>query len=249
MAFKDHFSVVAAEYSRFRPRYPSALFDFLSRQAPSTCRAWDCATGSGQAAVGLADFFDHVIATDASAAQVEQATPKPRVEYRVATAEDSGLEASSVDLVTVAQAIHWFDLEKFYAEVRRVGRPGACLALWGYFLLSCNPEIDALIDVYYRDTLGPYWPPERRIVERRYRDLAFPFEEISSPEFFMESDWSLDELVGYLSTWSALKKYRESTGLDPLPAFRESLLEKWGPASERKRMHWPVFLRLGRLQG
>lgn len=248
MTFQDHFSSLATDYARYRPRYPEALFRYLSDLAPGRRLAWDCATGSGQAAVGLAEFFKRVIATDASEAQLAQAESHARVEYRVAPAEASGLPPASVDLVTVAQALHWFDLEKFYAEVRRVARPGGVLAAWTYALFRCDPAVDAVIGDFYEGILGNYWTPERRLVEQGYRTLPFPFREGKPPEFAMEARWGLAQVLGYLGTWSALKRYREAQGRDPLPELAEKLREAWGK-EEIRTLRWPIFLRWGVVPG
>ncbi|MCP4377042.1 MAG: class I SAM-dependent methyltransferase, partial [bacterium] len=206
--FKDHFSDQSGDYLRYRPSYPGALFAFLAEIPPMQHRAWDCATGSGQAAHGLSTHFERVIATDASAAQIDSAVPAANVHYRVAPAEASGLPDRSVDLVTVAQALHWLDLERFYGEVRRVLKPGGLLAVWSYNLLRTDPAIDAEVDAFYSHTVGPYWPPERRLVESGYRDLPFPFPELDTPPFAMTARWRLEQLLGYLGTWSATKRYR-----------------------------------------
>src|ERR1700712_181091 len=171
MSFKDHFSGHAAVYASFRPTYPAALFDFVLSLTPGRALAWDCATGNGQAALGLADAFEHVIATDASAAQLEHALAHPKIEYRQAPAEDSGLAAGSVDLITVATALHWFDFDRFYAEARRVLAPGGALAAWAYNLPRVTPEVSALIDHLAREVVGTYWPPERKWVDDDYHDV------------------------------------------------------------------------------
>ncbi len=179
--FKDHFSDQSGDYLRYRPSYPDALFAYLAEISPTRHLAWDCATGSGQAAQGLSAHFEKVIATDASAAQIDSAIPTANVHYRVASAESSGLPDHSVDLVTVAQALHWLDLERFYDEVRRVLKPGGLLAVWSYNLLRTDSAIDAQVDAFYSRTVGPYWPPERRWIENGYRDLPFPFPEMAPP--------------------------------------------------------------------
>lgn len=245
-AFPDHLSSVAAEYARFRPRYPEALIRYVAGVAPGRGLAWDCATGSGQAAVGLAEFFERVVATDAAEKQIAQATAHPRVEYRVAVAEASGLEAGSVDLVTVAQALHWFALEAFYAEVRRVLRPGGVLAVWCYGRFE--PEdgrLRAVIERFYHETVGPYWPAERKLVEEGYRSLPFPFDELGPPTFEMGATLTLGEIAGQLGTWSAVKRYREATGGDPIPGL---VREIEGTGVEGPcRVRWPIAMRVGRV--
>jgi len=244
--FKDHFSGHAPDYARFRPDYPEALYAFLAGQAPGRTRAWDCATGNGQAALGLATRFERVVATDAAAAQVAQAPRHPRVAYAVALAEAAPFAAGTMDLVTAAQSLHWFDLERFYGEASRVLRPHGVVAAWCYGLHRVAPEIDALVDRLYEDVLGPCWPPERRHIEAGYRTLAFPFLEIPAPSFSMERSWRLEEYLGYLGTWSAVRRYRATRGVDPLEATAVELTGRWGAAGEARRVIWPVHLRVGR---
>jgi len=244
--FKDHFSANASAYAAYRPDYPPGLFAFLAGQVSRHELAWDCATGNGQAARGLAAHFREVVGSDASSQQIEIALPYAGVRYRVAPAECSGLESASVDLVTVAQAAHWFDLQLFYGEVKRVLRPDGVLALWCYERLRVDPAIDPLIESFYKDTLGPYWPPERHWVESGYRDLPFPFEEVPVPVFEMRAEWSLDQLMGYFATWSAVKAYRAALHQNPLPALRASLEAYWISNEGRKTLKWPLSLRLGR---
>lgn len=245
-SFQDHFSGQSGSYAHYRPGYPAALFDYLADQAPSRILAWDCATGSGQAACELAKRFHSVIASDASQAQIDAARPCPGVIYRKALAEQSGLESASVDLVTVAQALHWFDLDNFYREVKRILRPNGLLAVWSYNLLRIEPAIDRLIDRFYGETLADYWPPERKRVERGYEDLPFPFSPaVDPPGFKMTAQWSLPQLLGYLGTWSATARFREATGQDPLPPLAEQLLPAWGLAETERRVNWPLSLRVG----
>jgi ubiquinone/menaquinone biosynthesis C-methylase UbiE len=246
--FADHFSSVAPDYRTYRPRYPAALFASLAAVAPHRRMAWDCATGSGQAAVALADHFDAIVATDASEQQLAAAEPHPRVRYSRAPAEASGLPSGSAALITVAQAIHWFDVPAFFAEVRRVLAPGGLFAVWCYNLTEIDPAVDALILHYYRDTVGPYWPPERAHIESGYRDIEFPFKEIALPSAHMEAFWSLHDLCGYLGTWSATQRYRSATGSDPLPALKESLAPIWGDDPARRRVRWPLAVRAGRVR-
>jgi ubiquinone/menaquinone biosynthesis C-methylase UbiE len=246
MSFKDHFSGHAGDYRRFRPDYPPELFVWLAQQAPAPQQAWDCATGSGQAACALAQHFAHVIATDASAQQIENAHACDKVSYAVASAEASGLEPDSIDLVTVAQALHWFDLPRFYAEATRVLRPGGLVAAWTYNLFRLDPEVDALVDRLYAETLGGYWPFERRLVEQGYRDLPFPFVPLASPVFHMTTQWSLEHLLGYLGTWSAVRRYREMRRADPVAAIASQLAAAWGDEPQRE-VRWPLALRVGRV--
>ncbi len=245
-AFKDHFSSQSSGYAAYRPGYPAELFAALARAARGHDLAWDCATGSGQAARGLAPHFARVLGTDASAAQIGATVPHAGVEYRVAPAEASGLPDHGVDLVTVAQAAHWFDLPAFYAEARRVLKPGGALAIWCYERLSIEPALDAIVEDFYAGLLGAYWPPERRHVEAGYRDLPFPFAEAPFPRVDMTASWTLDQLLGYFSTWSALQAYRRATGADPLPALRERLASAWISLASAKPIKWPLSVRLGR---
>lgn len=250
-AFKDHFSAASDRYAAYRPDYPAALFVWLAglrpRSGTSAARdtAWDCATGSGQAALGLAPHFRRVIASDASAEQIRHAAPHPGIEYRVAPAEASGLADRSVDLVTVAQAAHWFDLPCFYAEVARVLKPGGVLALWGYGRMVLPGEMDAPFRRFYAETVGPYWPPERALIDDAYRSLDFPFAEVAAPAFAIEVEWTLPRLLDYLSTWSAVKRYQAEQTHDPLPALMAELLPAWGDSETARQLEWPLFLRVG----
>ncbi len=243
--FKDHFSSQAAAYSHYRPDYPEALYDYLASIVPARDCAWDCATGSGQAACALARYFRRVIATDASARQVHNAVPHPGVEYRVATAEESGIDSNSVDLITVAQALHWFDTDRFFTEARRVLRPAGILAAWTYNLARIDPAIDAVVSRLYHDLVGPYWPVERRLLERGYRDIPFPFRELSPPEFDMHAYWSRDRLLGYLRTWSAVQRYREDRDVDPVALVEPEIDRAWGDMLAERKVTWPLTVRVG----
>lgn len=243
--FKDYFSEQAAGYASFRPRYPERLFDFLADIAPRRAQAWDCATGSGQAALGLAKYFDRVIASDASPEQISNATPHPRVEYRVVPAEKSGLRKGSVDLLAVAQALHWFDLPAFFQEAKRVLIPGGVIAVWCYQLFTIDPAVDRLVDRFYRGTLGPYWPPERKMVEEGYRSISFPFVERKVPSFSIESSLTLQQLGGYLRTWSATRRYIAARGEDPVTDLLSALSEVWGDPAAPRPFRAPLRLRAG----
>lgn len=246
MGFKDHFSAHAADYSKHRPHYPAELFAFLAALGPGRETAWDCATGNGQAAVDLARHFRRVIATDASAVQIANAVAHERVLYCVSAAESAAFGDAGVDLVTVAQALHWFELPLFYAEVRRVLRPRGILAVWAYNLLTVAPAIDAVVNRFYRETVGPCWPPERRLLEDDYRTVPFPFREQTVPTFVMTAAWTLDDLLGYVATWSATQRYRATRHVDPLVPLARELAPLWGDASASRTITWPVALRVGR---
>lgn len=246
MTFRDHFSAASAGYARFRPRYPAALFEWIADESPKRERAWDCATGSGQAAEGLAPLFDMVVATDASAAQLRAAARMPRVHYVRSTAEAVPLATHSVDAIVVAQAVHWFDMAAFFAEAARVARPRALVAVWTYG----NPSVDAAVDAplahFYRDVVGPYWPPERRLIERMYQDVRLPFTPVKAPDLPLEIPMTLEEFAGYVGTWSAVQRYRELRGSDPLPALVEALAPVWGDPASARPTHWPLAILAGR---
>jgi SAM-dependent methyltransferase len=245
--FRDHFSGVAAGYARFRPRYPEPLFDWLAELAPSRALAWDCATGSGQAALPLAERFAAVVATDASERQIASATAHPHVRYEVAPAERSGLPPASADLVTVAQALHWFDIPAFMQEAKRVLRPGGVLAVWSYANLRLGAaEPEAILDRFHRETVGPYWPPERRLVEEGYRSIPFPFEAVEPPPFAIHARLTLEQLAGYLRTWSATQRLLRAGGADPVPELIDRLRPYWGGAGAAREVSWPLALRVGR---
>jgi SAM-dependent methyltransferase len=246
MQFKDYFSVQADEYARRRPTYPPELFQYLASVAPAHVLAWDCGTGNGQAARGLAPYFDHVIATDASADQLRNAFPDPKVEYRHAHAEDSGLIANTVDLVTVAQALHWFDLDSFYPEVQRTLKPGGVIAVWGYGLTNVDPDIDNIIHHFYSDTVGPYWPKERTHVDVAYQSLPFPFAEFDSPPLAIHLNWDLSDMLAYLRTWSPVRRYIEAHGKDPVDLIEAALRSAWGNDTDQKPVTFPIFIRIGR---
>jgi SAM-dependent methyltransferase len=245
-SFQDHFSGHAADYARYRPDYPVELFEFLAGLAPDRRRAWDCATGSGQSALGLADHFEAVVATDASVLQIRQAARRNRVHYAVAAAEEAPLENESIGLVTVAQALHWFDRARFWEEARRVLVRGGAIAVWSYHGFHVTPEVETVIHRYYKDIVGSYWPLGRGVVEAGYRALAFPFAEVTPPPFLLEKLWDLAALTGYLWTWSATQRYREAKGRDPLPLIREELAKAWGPPEKIRSFRWDLDLRVGR---
>ena len=244
MTFKDHFSKQAADYAKFRPRYPQEIFEYLGRIAPSRQLAWDCGTGNGQAAVALAAVFDRVIATDASEKQIANAQSYDRVEYRVASAESSSLESNTIDLLMVAQALHWFDLDRFYAQARRILKPDGVLAATAYNLLQISPAIDQVVNRYYYEIVGPFWPAERALVEN-FTELPFPFQEKNPPSFQMNANWTMEELLGYLRSWSATQGFMAARGEDPLEQISGELRSIWGNRRRRRRVTWPLILRVG----
>ncbi len=238
LVFKDHFSDRAPGYASNRPVYPPELVEYLAAQFPDVhpLTAWDAGCGSGQLSVPLAARFDRVIATDASAEQIAHATAHPRVEYRAAPAENSGIAAESVDLAVAAQAAHWFDLPRFYREVRRVVRTGGVVALVTYDLLEVNDDIDARVQTFYRSL---DWPPERRLVENGYASLSFPFHEMQAPRLFIRAHWIVEQLLGYVDTWSGVR------GVDTAP-FERDIRKAWGEAS--RAVCWPIAMRIGRIE-
>jgi ubiquinone/menaquinone biosynthesis C-methylase UbiE len=244
--FKDLFSLQASDYARFRPVYPPALYAWLAAQAPERQLAVDVGTGNGQAAIGLAAHFARVIGVEPSEGQLANAAPAARVEYRRGAAEATGVDGASADLLTVAQAFHWFKHDAFFDEVRRVVRPGGCLAVWCYGLTRITPEVDAAVHVLYEDLLGGYWEPERKLVETGYRDITVPFEEIPSPAFAMQLSWSFDHLLGYLGTWSPRKRFLAERGTDALEMALPQLRQAWGDAAERP-LSWPLSVRAFRV--
>jgi SAM-dependent methyltransferase len=245
--YADHFSRLAPAYASCRPGYPGELFDYLEAVCNRHELAWDCAAGTGQASLPLARVFRRVIATDASAAMIANAPRHPKIDYRVAPAEANELNEASADLVTVAQALHWLDLDLFYPEVERVLVPGGVLAVWTYGSQYLDDAaLDRVLDRFYTEVVGPYWSAERRHVESGYRTLPFPFPELDPPRFAMEEQWTLSELLGYLRTWSATQRFRETVGHDPVEQLALELAPHWGGPASARRIRWPLSLRVGR---
>jgi len=268
MSFADHFSTIAGRYAAYRPTYPAALVDALaSRATPGT--AWDVGCGNGQLSVALAAKFARVIATDPSQAQLDAAPRHDRVEYRCSSAEASGLPDASVDLIVAAQAAHWFDWPRFVAEAGRVAKPGALVALVSYGIvlvdeprrasgwgggggserargeLTTIGEAGREIAHYYRDVVGRYWPKGREHVETGYRDLHMPWPAVDAPRIEMRAEWTRDELIGYVSTWSATVRLVETEGPAPFEALQARLAAVW-PDGERRTIRWPLALRFAR---
>lgn len=245
--FPDHFSAAASSYAAFRPTYPAALVDALADLAPSRALAWDVGCGSGQLSTALARLFARVIATDASAAQIAQTRACASVEYRVARAEASGLDADSVDLVVAAQAAHWFALDAFYAEARRVARAGAAIALVSYGRVVLAEPMQSILGAFYDGPLRERWPPERRHVDAGYRSLAFPFRELDVPPFALREAWDLARVLGYVETWSATQALRTA---EPgvVDAWRAAMTRAWGDATTLHEVTWPLVVRVGAIE-
>jgi SAM-dependent methyltransferase len=247
IAFLDLFSRQAPAYAAARPTYPDALYEFIVSLAPRLRLAWDCGTGNGQAARDLARYFEHVVATDASADQIAHAPPRPNVEYHVAAVDVSGLAPHSVDLVAVAQALHWFAHEAFFAEVRRVTVPAGVIAAWSYGWCHAGSDIDPLLRAFEKDTLGPYWHPGRRWVDEGYRTIPFPFKEIKAPAFQLRAQWTLRQLDTYLRSWSAVDSFRRERGEDPVSPLIRRIATNWGREDQTREITWPLNIRVGRV--
>jgi SAM-dependent methyltransferase len=245
VTFKDHFSGQSEGYARHRPHYPAEMFRFLASLTNNHVRAWDCATGNGQAAIALSAYFESVVATDASHAQIAAAIAHPGVTYRVAAAEDSQFDAASIDLVTVGQALHWFDHERFFDEARRVLASDGVLAAWCYELCTVSETCDALVHRFYTDILRDQWPPERRLIEARYAGIAMPGQPLESPEFEMCVTWAVTDMLGYLRTWSGCARYQQTHGEDPVALIEADLRAAWGEGPRTVR--WPLTLLASRL--
>jgi len=244
--FADHFSSQAGLYAEFRPEYPRALFEWLVTLCAERERCWDVATGNGQAAAALAKFFTAVYASDASAKQIAEAAPNPKIQYVVEAAEKTALPDHSVNLVTVAQAIHWFDHDRFFTEVKRVLKPGGVLAAWGYGLHLIESEIDGIVNHFYSAIVGEYWPPERKHIENELKTIPFPFETIPAPALAIEDEYSLPQLIGYLESWSSTQRYIRARGENPVRQIETELKKAWG-APRVRRIRWPLYFKVARV--
>lgn len=246
MEYIKHFDQQSENYLLFRPTYPESLYSYLMGLVKEKDCAWDCATGNGQVAVSLADHFKEVIATDLSQAQLEQAPEHERIKYYCCPADKTSIKTSSVDLITVAQALHWFNFDSFYKEVRRVSKPAACIAVWCYSLGKLHNGTDLLIEELFNKILGKeYWPPERRYIDESYQTIPFPFEKIRTPEFIMEKEVNLGQLAGYLNTWSAVKEYQKRNQRNPVEFILPELEASWGEPHTEYTIRWPLHLLAG----
>lgn len=245
--FSDRFSERAAAYASCRPTYPAALASWLADAAPARERAWDAGCGSGQLSVLLAEHFEEVIASDASAAQLGHARAHARVHYVCAAAEASGLADASMDLAVAAQAAHWFDRPRWFAEVERVTRPRGIVALITYGLAVIEPAIDALVRRFHHEDVGRHWAPERRLVDDGYRTIEFPFDEIVAPRLAIRERWTADAFIGYVGTWSAVHELRRAGKAAKLDDFAAAVRAAWG--GQAREVAWPLAMRVGRLPG
>jgi SAM-dependent methyltransferase len=246
-SFKDHFFSHSSGYAAYRPTYPPELVTYLAGLAPRTERAIDCGCGTGQLSVPLASPFTQVVAVDASAAQIAAAQRHERVVYRVAPADRTGEPAGGADLLTVAQAAHWFVLDRFYEEARRVLRPRGVVALITYGILDVDEDIKRLVDHFFFKVIGPYWPPEREHVNSGYRQLAFPFDEVEPPALSIDVSWTFPEFIGYIDTWSAVREAERAVGREPVINFADALARVWGAQHRRRGIRWPLSMRVGRV--
>ena len=244
---KDNFSRQADIYKKYRPTYPKELYDFILSKVENKNTAWDCGTGNGQTAKELAKYFEKIFATDISEKQIQNAEQAENIYYSIQPAEKTNFPDNTFDLVTVSQALHWFDVNKFNEEVKRVAKPGSWIAVWMYSLASISPEIDQLINVkHYKEVLGSYWDYERKFVDDNYSTLPFPFREIECPVFKMSFDWTLQELEGYLNTWSALQKFITKNNYNPVDELITQIKPLW--YQERRKVVFPVYMKMGRIE-
>jgi len=242
---KDNFSQHASDYARFRPGYPEAMVDYIQAHTNNHTQAWDCATGNGQLALQLSGYFEKVFATDISATQLAMAPQVANIVYLQKPAEKTVFEDAQFDLISVAQAIHWFDFDAFYKEVYRCLKPEGLFVVAGYGLLKINQPVDQVILHLYKDIVGPYWDAERRYIDAAYQSIPFPFSELETPEFVQSYQWSLDHLIGYLKTWSAVQHYAKANRTDPVQMIEAELKSAWGDANHRE-VSFKVLFRAGR---
>lgn len=247
MEFKDYFSTQAKEYSIYRPKYPQELFSYLSSLVEEHDTVWDCATGNGQAAIGLEPYFKKIIATDASSSQIEHAELHPKIEYRTASAEESALESNSVDLITVATAIHWFDTDRFYPEAKRIAKPGGVLAVWTYAENTISPEIDDISRKFSEVILGKFWPEENKKAWDFRNQITLPFEHINVPEFEFSVNWNLNEFLSFLNTWSATQNYIKAIGKSPIDIVYEDYRKAWADENIKRSVKMKIWLKAGRI--
>lgn len=243
---KDNFSRQSELYSTYRPSYPQNLFDFILSHVTERDSAWDCGTGNGQTAKELSNYFKNVYATDISEAQIQKGYKADNIFYSIQAAEQTNFTNNSFDLVTVSQALHWFSFRAFYQEVNRTVKPGGWIAAWTYNLPSVSETIDQLIRIkLYKETLENYWDYERKLVDENYTTIPFPFEEISTPNFNMYFMWTLDELIGYINSWSAIQKFIAVNSFNPADDIKRQIQPFW--AEEKMKIIFSLYLRMGKV--
>ena len=247
MDFKDFFSQQASEYAKYRPGYPEELFKYLGSITNEHKRAWDSAAGNGQAALGLAEYFDEVLASDASETQIQNAVQHPKIKYFIAPSENSGIEPHSVNIVTVATAIHWFNLNKFYDEVKRVLVPGGTLAVWNYGEANVNEKIDKIFHRFLYEVIGSYAAPEFWKGINQENEIDFPFERIKTPLFKMKHNWSFNDYKNFVMTWSPVRQYIKLNNTDPLELIIDELKNAWGNENEKKEISWKLMLKAAKI--
>ncbi len=246
--FKDNFSKQAEVYVKFRPTYPQEMFEFLSKLTSEHKLAWDCGTGNGQSALKLTDYYEKVYATDPSKEQIKNAIPQDRIVYKVESAESpSSIKDNSVDLITVAQAVHWFDLDKFYTQVKRVLKPNGIIAVWAYGIPTIKKELDIIIKDFHDNIVGEFWLPENKLIDKEYSTIPFPFEEIKTPEFFIKKQVNLSETLGHIRSWSATQKYIDRYSENPMEKLSQKLQEHWKEIETEKEMTWKLILKVGKI--
>lgn len=243
---KDNFSSRSGDYLRYRPKYPEEVYDFLKSRVAEFQTAWDCGTGNGQVAGKLAEFFNHVEATDISKNQLKNAVKRSNIKYSIQAAEKTNFKKDQFDLIICAQAVHWFNFEKFYTEVKRCLKPDGLLVIMGYGLFTSNPETNEVIAEFYQKTIRPYWDAERKYLDEKYQSIPFPFTEIKPPEFRQVYDWDIEHLLGYLRTWSAVKHYEKEHDEDPISLIEDKLRESFG---NKNCVVFPILLRVGKING
>lgn len=241
---KDNFSIQSAGYAQYRPTYPKELYDFLFSLVAVKETAWDCATGNGQVARELASHFNHVFGTDISENQLSHAVQKDNITYLLQSSDHSTFEDQTFDLITVAQAIHWFNFEGFYSEVKRTLKPGGIFAAFGYGVMKIDEKVDLIIHKLYRSILGSYWDEERKYIDEGYLTIPFPFQELPVPELSIKTYWNFEQLTGYLNTWSAVQHFRKANLSDPLDLIISELEAAWG--DEVKEVNFPILMRAGK---
>lgn len=243
---KDNFSRDSKSYARYRPQYPWELIEFITSLVAEKKKAWDCGTGNGQMAALLSNFFDEVYGTDISQSQIDNTKKAANIYYSVQPAEKANFPNSSFNLVTVAQAIHWFNFEDFFAEVKRVARQHSIIAIVGYGGVSVSEGIDKLKIDFYKNIIGSYWDKERKHIDNNYSTIPFPFAEIKCPEFSIKLNWSFEEYTGYINTWSAVQKFADDKGYNPVTFLAEKIKPLWGN-EEMREIKFPIFLRVGKI--